>query len=85
MLGNYDEWFDYMEAFFEWNPMRCYYHPLTVDPIKTKGIHQAYLDLFLPLRKHPRYPAMLESQKIRYNDNIKRFSLKNAILKDILN
>ena len=40
MLGNYDEWFDYMEAFFERTPMRCYYHPLTVDPNQTEGIHQ---------------------------------------------
>lgn len=83
MLGNYDEWFEYMETFFEKNPIRCYYHQLTVDSNKTEGIHQAYLDLFLPLREHPRYTAMLESQKKRYEDNVRRFSLKNSILKDM--
>jgi tetratricopeptide (TPR) repeat protein len=83
MLGNYDEWFDYMGAFFEKNPIRCYYHQLTVDPINTEGVHQEYLNLFYPLRKHPRYSAMLESQKKRYEDNVRRFSLKNSILKDM--
>ena len=85
MLGNYDEWFDYMEAFFNKNLERSYYHQLTIDPNKTEGIHQAYLDLFVPLRKHPRYPAMLESQKKRFDENVRRFSLKNSILKDVLN
>ena len=46
-------------------------------------MYQEYLNLFSPLRKHPRYSAMLESQKKRYEDNVRRFSLKNSILKDM--
>jgi len=83
MLGSYDEWFDYMDAFFEKNPSRCYYHQLTVDQNNTEGVHQAYLNLFLPLRENPRYLPMLKSQKKRYEDNVRRFSLKNSILKDM--
>jgi TolB-like protein/Tfp pilus assembly protein PilF len=83
MLGNYDEWFEYMELFFNNNPMRCYYHQLTIDPNVTKGMHQEYLNLFLPLRNYAKYNRLLKEQGLRYENNYKRFSLKNSILKNM--
>lgn len=83
MLGNYDEWFYYMDAFFEKNPMRSYYYPLSIDPKVSKNVHQEYLNIFLPLRKNPRYSKMYNEQKRRFDDNITRFGLKNSVLKDL--
>jgi len=83
MIGNYDEWFDYMDAFFEKAPLRSYYYPLSIDPKISKNVHQEYLNLFLPLKKNPRYPKMYEEQKRRFDDNVRRFGLKNSALKDL--
>ncbi|NND08518.1 MAG: hypothetical protein HKN87_19230 [Saprospiraceae bacterium] len=62
------------------NPYRCIYYLLSVEEDQMEeGVDRSYLDLVTPLRDHPRYPALLKSQRKLYQENVRKFSAKGKL------